>query len=56
MVYRMVTSIVAWVATTIMVLVGKLRGRELGYALASVTASTIVIWLAQPQTKHVPDV
>ncbi len=49
MVYRMVTSIVIWVATTVMVLVGKLKDRDLGYVLGAATLSTIAAWWSAKQ-------
>ena len=49
MVYRMVTSIVIWVATTVMVLVGKLKNADLGYVLGAATLSTIATWWAKPE-------
>ena len=49
MVYRMVTSIVIWVATTVMVLVGKLKDHDLAYALGAATLSTIAAWWSAKQ-------
>ena len=48
MIYRMLTSIVIWVAASVMVTTGKLRDRDLGYVLAASTVSTIAVWALQP--------
>ena len=48
MVYRMLTSVVIWVAASLMVITGKLRDRDLGYVLVASTVSTIAVWALQP--------
>jgi len=40
----MATTIAFWLGATLMVLRGKLHGRDLAYALSAATASTIAIW------------
>jgi hypothetical protein len=50
MIYRMFTSMVIWVTASLMVMIGKLRERELGYVLAAATLSTIAVWALQPAT------
>jgi hypothetical protein len=48
MIYRMFTSMAIWVAASLMVIQGKLRGRDLGYVLAAASVSTIAAWALQP--------
>jgi hypothetical protein len=48
MIYRMLTSVVIWINASLMVLIGKLRDRDLGYVLAAATVSTIAVWALQP--------
>lgn len=50
MIYRMFTSMVIWVTASLMVVIGKLRDRELGYVLVATTLSTIAVWALQPAT------
>ena len=49
--YRMATTIAIWLGTSLMVLRGNLRGRDLAYALSAATVSTIAVWLEAP-SKH----
>ncbi len=49
--YRMATSIAIGLGTSLMVLRGNLRGRDLAYALGAATVSTIAVWLEAP-SKH----
>ena len=50
MIYRMLTSTVIWVSASLMVVIGKLRDRDLGYVLAAATLSTIAAWALQPDS------
>ena len=51
MIYRMFTSMVIWVTASLMVMIGKLRERELGYVLVAATLSTIAVWALQPHER-----
>jgi hypothetical protein len=58
MIYRMCTSIVIWVTASVMVVLGKLRDRDLAYVLAAATVSTIAAWALQPAaapTRQMPE-
>jgi hypothetical protein len=50
MIYRTITSAVIWVTASLMVIIGKLRDRDLGFVLAAATLSTVAAWALQPTT------
>ena len=47
----MATTIAIWLGTSLMVLRGNLRGRDLAFALSAATVSTIAVWL-EGSSKH----
>jgi len=49
--YRMATTIAIWLGTSLMVLRGDLRGRDLAFALSAATVSTIAVWLEAPSKR-----
>ena len=42
--YLMATTIAIWLAASLIVLRGNLRGRDLAYTLNAATASTFAVW------------
>lgn len=42
--YRMATTIAIWLAASLIVMRGNLRGRDFAYALGAATASTFAVW------------
>ena len=47
----MATTIAIWFGTSLMVLRGDLRGRDLAIALSAATVSTIAVWLEAPSKR-----
>jgi hypothetical protein len=48
MIYRMLTSVAIWLATSVIVVTGKLQDRDLQVVVAAATISTIAAWALQP--------